>query len=157
MITLPLQAFYKAWQLISLIFTHFYLATSNLLPNFLMTVTHSFFKIMSSLIPWDQNGGSEETDDLAPFNGSLSCLLNNRFSWWPCINNILYLSRFIIFCLVYNIRERHLFIQKFIGTKEEEDISMVNGLIVLMSASTCLLVSSILEVIFYFMYNRKVS
>ena len=44
------------------IFKHSYLVTNNLLPNFLMAVIHSFFNIMSSLIPWDQNGGSGETD-----------------------------------------------------------------------------------------------
>ena len=43
-----------------LTFTHLYLVTSNLLPNFLITVTHSFFNIMSSLIPLDKNGGSRE-------------------------------------------------------------------------------------------------
>ena len=44
----------------SLTFTHFYLVTSNLLPNFLITVTYSFFNIMSSVIPLHQNGGSGE-------------------------------------------------------------------------------------------------
>ena len=43
-----------------LTFTHFCLATGNLLPNFLTTVTHSFFKIMSSVIFLDKNGGSGE-------------------------------------------------------------------------------------------------
>ena len=45
-----------------LTFTHFYLVTSNLLPNFLINVTHSFFHIMSSLIPLNQNVGSGEKD-----------------------------------------------------------------------------------------------
>ena len=31
-----------------------------MLPNFLTTVTHSFFNIMSSVIPLDKNGGSGE-------------------------------------------------------------------------------------------------
>ena len=37
-----------------LTFTHFCLVTGNLLPNFLTTVTHSFFNIMSSVIPLDK-------------------------------------------------------------------------------------------------------
>ena len=41
-------------------FTHWCLVTGNLLPNFLTTVTHSFFNIMSSVIPLDKNGGSGE-------------------------------------------------------------------------------------------------
>ena len=43
-----------------LTFTHFCLVNGNLLPNFLTTVTHSFFNIMSSVIPLDKNGGSGE-------------------------------------------------------------------------------------------------
>ena len=35
---------------------HFYLAASNLLPNFLIIVTHSIFNIMSSGIPLNKNG-----------------------------------------------------------------------------------------------------
>ena len=45
-----------------LTFTHFYLVTTNLLPNFLITVTYSFFNIMSSVIPLHQNVGSGEKD-----------------------------------------------------------------------------------------------
>ena len=45
-----------------LTFTHLYLVTSNLLPNFIITVTHSFFNIMSSVIPLHQNVGSGEKD-----------------------------------------------------------------------------------------------
>ena len=43
-----------------LTFTHFCLVTGNLLPNFLTTVNHSFFNIMSSVIPLDKNGGIGE-------------------------------------------------------------------------------------------------
>ena len=39
-----------------LTFMHFYLAASNLLPNFLIIVTHSIFNIMSSGIPPNKNG-----------------------------------------------------------------------------------------------------
>ena len=48
-----------------LCWSHFYihvsifLVTSNLLPNFLIAATHSFFNIMSSVIALDQNVGSE--------------------------------------------------------------------------------------------------
>ena len=51
---------------------------------------------------------------------------------------------------------RHNFLQKFIGTKEEEDISKVNSVNVAIGFPVCLIVSSVLEVGFYFLYNRKV-
>ena len=43
-----------------LTFTHFCLVTGNLLPNFLTTVIHSFFNIMSSVIPLDKMGEVEK-------------------------------------------------------------------------------------------------
>ena len=48
-----------AWFGCGLTFTHFYLVTSNLLPDFLIAVTHSVFNIMSSEIPLNQIVGSE--------------------------------------------------------------------------------------------------
>ena len=60
---LPIETFSKAWKWhwfdFGINFTHFYIVTSNLLPNFLMAVSHSFFNIMVSVIPQDQNVGSE--------------------------------------------------------------------------------------------------
>ena len=61
-----------------------------------------------------------------------------------------------ILLLVYNIWMRHNFLQKFIGTKEEEDISKINSVNVAIGFPVCLVVSSVLEVGFYFLYNRKV-
>ena len=62
-INLPIETFSNAWQWhrfdVGFNFTHFYLVTSNLLPNFLMAVTHSFFNIMVSVIPLDKNVGCE--------------------------------------------------------------------------------------------------
>ena len=61
--TLSIETISKAWQWyrfdFGINFTHFYIVTSNLLPNFLMAVSHSFFNIMVSVIPQDQNVGSE--------------------------------------------------------------------------------------------------
>ena len=48
-----------AWFDCGLTFTHFYLVTSNLLPNFLIAVTHSVFNVMSSVITLNQIDGSE--------------------------------------------------------------------------------------------------
>ena len=48
-----------AWFDCGLTFSHFYLVTSNLLPNFLIAVTHSVFNIMSSVIALNQIDGSE--------------------------------------------------------------------------------------------------
>ena len=60
---LPIKTFSKAWQWhwfdFGINFTHFYIVTSNLLQNFLMVLTHTFFNIMLSVIPQDQNVGSE--------------------------------------------------------------------------------------------------
>ena len=39
-----------------LTFSHFYIVAGNLLPNFLIIVTHSIFNIMSSVIPLNKNG-----------------------------------------------------------------------------------------------------
>ena len=47
------------WFDCGLTFTHFYLLTSNLLPNFIIAVTHSIFNIMSSVISLNQIDGSE--------------------------------------------------------------------------------------------------
>ena len=61
--TLLIETFSKAWQWhwfdFGNNFTHFYIVTSNLPPNFLKAVTHSFFNIMLSVILQDQNVGSE--------------------------------------------------------------------------------------------------
>ena len=57
--TLPIETFSKAWQWhrfdFGINFTHFYIVTSNLLPNFLMALTHSFFNILLSVTPLDPN------------------------------------------------------------------------------------------------------
>ena len=48
-----------SWFDSGLTFSHFYLLTSNLLPNFLISVTHSVFNIMSSMKALNQIDGSE--------------------------------------------------------------------------------------------------
>ena len=48
-----------SWFDCGLTFSHFYLLTSNLLPKFLISVTHSVFNIMSSVIPLNQIDESE--------------------------------------------------------------------------------------------------
>ena len=59
--------------------------------------------------------------------------------------------------LVYNIRMRHIFLQKFIGTKREEDDSLENGIRVLIAFTVLLITASFLELIFYMIYNRVVT
>ena len=56
-----------------------------------------------------------------------------------------------------NINRRHEFLTRLIGTKPEEDISFeaVNYLVTLATVSTS--VAFLLEVLFYFIYNRRVS
>ena len=48
-----------SWFDCGLTFSHFYLLTSNFLPNFLIAVTHSVFNIKSSVIALNQIDGSE--------------------------------------------------------------------------------------------------
>ena len=48
-----------SWFDCGLTFSHFYLLTSNLKPNFLISLTHSVFSIKSSVIALNQIDGSE--------------------------------------------------------------------------------------------------
>ena len=52
---------------------------------------------------------------------------------------------------------RHIFLQKFIGTKREEDDSLENGIRVLIAFTVLLITASFLELIFYMIYNRVVT
>ena len=58
--------------------------------------------------------------------------------------------------IVFNVWTRHNFLKSFIGTKPEEDASMDSCINVTIAFSTCLLVSSVFEIGFYFLFNRKV-
>ena len=51
---------------------------------------------------------------------------------------------------------RHTFLKEFIGTKTEEDVSMINSVYVLIAFSVCLFICSVLETVFYFLYNTQV-
>ena len=100
-----------------LTFTHFCLVISNLLPNFLTTVTHSYFNIMSSVIPLDKNWRKWREKctgwnlDLASFNGSQRHLLFDRIQKWPCtytfkklwllkkLKNTFWSPLFYLFCI----------------------------------------------------------
>ena len=52
---------------------------------------------------------------------------------------------------------RHTFLKEFIGTKAEEDVSMTNSVNALIAFCVCLFICSVLEAVFYFLYNTKVS
>ena len=56
------------WFGCGLTFTHFYLVASNLLPNFLIIITHSIFNIMLSGIPLNKNGTCIEDFVLVNYN-----------------------------------------------------------------------------------------
>ena len=55
------------------------------------------------------------------------------------------------------ISSRHKFLEGFLGTKPEEDISYANSYAVNMwiTGTTC--ICSILEIVLYFVFNRKVN
>ena len=56
----------------------------------------------------------------------------------------------------YNIGARHHFLADLIGTKAEEDLSLMNMNQLLAALTTCMLTFSALEAGFYFIYNKKV-
>ena len=55
-----------------------------------------------------------------------------------------------------NIRTRHSFLQKLVGTKPQEDISLDNTNQLLSVLTVCILTFSVLEIGLYFLYNKKV-
>ena len=61
------------------------------------------------------------------------------------------------FISVAKINDRHNFIQRLIGSKEDENVSFENGNKVVMVVSICCLVFTALETLFYFLFNIRVS
>ena len=61
------------------------------------------------------------------------------------------------FISVAKINDRHNFIQRLIGSKEDENVSFENGNEVVMVVSICCLVFTALETLFYFLFNIRVS
>ena len=57
---------------------------------------------------------------------------------------------------VSQINTRHNFLDRFIGTKEEEDISYSNASKVNLRVTVTTCVCCMLEIALYFFYNRKV-
>ena len=62
-----------------------------------------------------------------------------------------------VFYIVLQINERHEFLTKLIGSKEEEDRSYRNADAVMKATTTCMIVFSFLEVVIYYVYNYQVS
>ena len=58
--------------------------------------------------------------------------------------------------LVSQINTRHKFLDRFIGTKEQEDISYSNASEVNLLVTVITCVCCLLEIALYFFYNRKV-
>ena len=56
----------------------------------------------------------------------------------------------------YQIRSRHFLLKKLIGTKPEEDLSFDNVNTLLITSSSMMFLSCIMEVLMYFLYNNKV-
>ena len=61
-----------------------------------------------------------------------------------------------MFVLAYNISSRHWFLKNLVGTKKEEEISYERIMTLAISVTTMIIVFSILEVAFFFIYNSKV-
>ena len=58
---------------------------------------------------------------------------------------------------VSQINARHIFLARFIGTKEEEDISYSNAYEVNLWVTVMTCVCCMLEMVLYFAYNRMVN
>ena len=56
----------------------------------------------------------------------------------------------------YQIRSRHFLLKKLIGTKPEEDLSFDNVNTLLITSTSVMIFSCIMEVLMYFLYNNKV-
>ena len=57
----------------------------------------------------------------------------------------------------YKIKARHALLARTIGAKQEEEASLSASNTLVISATVCMIVFSILEIVFYRLYNRKVS
>ena len=56
----------------------------------------------------------------------------------------------------YNIKRRHELLARTIGAKQEEEASLTASNTLVITATVCMIVVSILEIVFYRLYNRKV-
>ena len=56
----------------------------------------------------------------------------------------------------YQIRSRHAFLKMLTGTKKEEDRSFDNINTLLIASTILMVLSCIMEVLMYFLYNNKV-
>ena len=56
----------------------------------------------------------------------------------------------------YKIKARHELLARTIGTKQEEEASLSASNTLVTAATLCLTVCSVLEIIFYRLYNLKV-
>lgn len=83
--------------------------------------------------------------------------VNKEMSWCMAINtSVSCLMTLPLMYTFYKIRERHVFLTNLIGTKPEEDISMQNIELLIYTVSICVITFSLLEVLFYFLYQTKV-
>ena len=77
------------WFDCGLSFTHFYLITSNLLPNFLVAVTHLIFNNTSSVIKLMLVNCRKKLisspKKMFLWLSEVRCLQLHRISWWACI------------------------------------------------------------------------
>ena len=58
---------------------------------------------------------------------------------------------------VSQINSRHIFLKSLIGTKEEEDYSYENANSLLWTTTCLFFLFSVLEVVFFYLYNNKVT
>ena len=83
--------------------------------------------------------------------------VNKEMAWCMTINiSVSCLMTLPLIYTFFKIRERHNFLINLIGAKPEENISMQNIELLLYTISICLLTFSLLEVLFYFLYQTKV-
>ena len=89
-------------------------------------------------------------------NAIFSCVMMFPFCYTGTHFHKMYV--FVNCCIfsAYNIRARHTFLKNLVGTKPQEDISFQNANQLLMALIICMATFSVLEIGFYFLYNRMV-
>ena len=77
--------------------------------------------------------------------------------WFTCQCQIIYNSYFNNCLTDFNMTKRHELLARTIGVKKEEEDSLASATTLVITATTCIITFSILEVALYLLYNRLVS
>ena len=101
---------------------------------------------------WDQDKG-----DIQHFRRRFKEV--NREMFWTMMVNFVFKMLMLVplWYTVLRIISRHMILKASIGTREDEDSSFIRGIILLRGTSGALIIFSVLEMGFYYLYNFKVT